>query len=196
MLIITATKFTHGAWISILLMLILMLMFTLIRRHYDWFDGKVRVEDASSILPSMPIPAPAQRQAVREHVVVPVDGINKISLAAIAYARERSGRVTAVHISDSREDAEKLRSLWAEAVPDVPLLVIESPWRAFVAPMLTYLDLLERTEADERIVVVMPRFVVRHWWERLLHNQDALRLKPHLRKRPRVRVVDFPYQIE
>jgi len=193
--IIASTKFTHGAWISILLMLALILLFTRIRRHYDWFDEEVQVEEAT--LPSsIPTMAPRDRPPTREHIVVPVDAINKVSLAAIAFVRELSGRVTAVHITDDREEAEELRARWEKMVPDVPLLIIESPYRAFVAPMLAYIGSLQRAEPGVSISVVLPGFVPRHWWERPLHNQDILRLKPHLRKWPGVRVIDLPYELE
>jgi amino acid transporter len=193
--IIASTKFTQGAWISILLMLGLMLMFTFIGRHYRWFEDEVRVEEGA--LPSgIPRAVPAEPLRSREHVVVPVDAINKISVGAIGLARELSGRVTAVHITDDREQAEDFRARWEKMIPDVPLLVIESPYRAFVTPMLAYVGSLERAEPGVGITMVLPGFVPRHWWERPLHNQDALRLKPHLRKRPGVKVVDFPYRLE
>jgi len=193
--IIASTKFAQGAWISILLMLGLMLMFTFIGRHYHWFEEEVRVDEGA--LPSgIPGAVPAERLRGREHVVVPVDAINKISVGAIGLARELSGRVTAVHITDDREQAEEFRGRWEKTIPDVPLLVVESPYRAFVAPMLAYIGSLERAEPGVGITVVLPGFVPRHWWEGPLHNQDALRLKPHLRKRPTVRVIDFPYRLE
>jgi hypothetical protein len=194
-LIIAGTKFTHGAWISILLMLVLILLFTRIRRHYDWFDGAVRAEEVAP--PSgMPTTVPAGRPPTREHIVVPVDAINKVTLAAIAFVRELSGRATAVHITDDREEAEELRARWEKMIPDVPLLIIESPYRAFVAPMLAYVGSLERAEPGASITVVLPGFVPRHRWERPLHNQDVLRLKPYLSKRPNVRVIDLPYRLE
>jgi amino acid transporter len=193
--IIAATKFTHGAWISILLMLALILLFTRIRRHYDWFDEAVQVEEVAP--PSgMPTTVPAQRLPAREHVVVPVDTINKVTLAAMAFVRELPSRVTAVHVTDDSEEAERLRGRWEKMVPDVRLLVIESPYRAFVAPMLAYVGSLQRSEPGVPIAVVLPSFVPHHWWERPLHNQDVLRLKPYLRKRPGVRVIDFPYRLE
>jgi amino acid transporter len=193
--IIAGTKFTHGAWISILLMLALILLFTGIRRHYDWFEEAV---EADEVAPPSGIPAavPAGRPPMREHIVVPVDAINKVSLAAIEFVRELSGRATAVYVTDDREEAEELRARWEETVPDVRLLVIESPYRAFVAPMLAYVGSLQRAEPGANITVVLPGFVPRHWWERPLHNQDVLRLKPHLRNRPGVRVIDFPYRLE
>ena len=114
--IIAGTKFTHGAWISILLMLALILLFTRIRRHYDWFDEAVRAEEVTP--PSaIPTTVPAERPPTREHIVVPVDAINKVSLAAIAFVRELSGRATAVHVTDDREEAEELRARWEKTSP-------------------------------------------------------------------------------
>jgi hypothetical protein len=192
--IIATTKFTHGAWISILMMLLLMLLFTLIRRHYEGFEEEVRVKK-SDLLSTIPKAVPAEALPRREHIVAPVDAINRVSMEAIRFARELCSRVTAVYVTDDREEAERFRARWEEAVPDVRLLVIESPYRAFVAPMLAYVESLQRAEPDVRVTVVLPRIVLRHWWERFLHNQDALGLRRHLRKRPRVRVVDFPFRV-
>ena len=132
--------------------------------------------------------------ARQDHVVVPVDGINKISLGAIAMARETSSNITAVHVTDDQERAREFGERWERAVPDVPLLIIESPYRAFVAPILRYLERLDEQE-EQRIAVILPTFVPRHWWERILHNRDVLRLRPFLKGRPGLRVVDFPYRL-
>jgi len=193
--IIAATKFTHGAWASILLMALLVLLFTLVRRHYDWFHKRVRVQKDG--LPSrIPASVPREVPTAGEHVVVPVDGINKVTVAALTLARELSSRVTAVHVTDDRKEAEELRRRWDETIPDTRLLVIESPYRAFVAPMVAYVGSLQRSEPDVPIAVVLPSFVPRHWWERLLHNRDIVRLKPHLSNRPGVRAIDSPYRLE
>jgi amino acid transporter len=189
--IILGTKFTHGAWLSVLMMLALMGMFALIRRHYDWFQRKIAVDESS--LP-VGVPAATSIEAPREHVIVPVDGVNKIAVGAIGMAREISNRVTAVHITDDPAQAEEFAKQWERAVPDVPLLIIESPYRAFVAPVLRYLERLDEME-DQRITVILPTFVARHWWERILHNRDVLRLRPFLKDRAGVRVVDFPYRL-
>ena len=103
--------------------------------------------------------------------------------------------VTAVHLTDHPAQAEQFREEWSRAVPDVPLLVIESPFRSFVAPMIAYVESLERTE-QQRITIILPSFVVTHWWERILHNRDVLRLRPFLKERASIRVVDFPYRIK
>jgi amino acid transporter len=200
--IITATKFTHGAWISILMMAVLMIIFMLIRRHYDWFTGRILVSDdelPAGVPTAVPIVRTGERDEVeylppRDHVIVPVDGINKISLGAIGMARELSRMVTAVHLTDKREEAEEFRERWRLGVPDIPLQIIESPYRQFVAPMLEYLHLLANTE-PQRITVILPSFVARHWWERVLHNRDVLRLRPFLSQDPEIRLVDFPYRL-
>ena len=128
-------------------------------------------------------------------MIVPVDGVNKISLGAIGIAREISSLVTAVHLTDDKEEGQAFRDHWNRCVPDVPLQLIESPYRAFVAPVLAYLELLVRTESGRRITVVLPSFEVRHWWERILHNRDVLRLRPFLKEREGIRVVDFAYRL-
>lgn len=193
--IFVVTKFVHGAWISILLMAGLMALFALIRRHYEEFEAEVRVEKG---VPPLAVrrAVPAERGAIREHVVVPIEAVNRVSLAAIALARELSSIVTAVYITDDREEAERFRARWRSLAPDVPLLIIESPYRAFVAPMLAYLESLERAEPGTRITVILPSIVPRHWWERPLHNQNVLRLRPLLKARPGIRVVDFPYRLQ
>jgi amino acid transporter len=191
--IILGTKFTHGAWLSVLMMVLLMGMFALIRRHYDWFQAKIAV-DPTALPAGVPPAVSVEHGGPRDHVIVPVDGVNKISCGAIAMAREISGMVTAVHVSENREEAERFAQEWERAVPDVPLVILESPYRAFTAPMLRYLELLDQQE-DLRITVILPTFVPRHWWERILHNRDVLRLRPFLKDRPGLRVVDFPYRL-
>lgn len=192
--IIAATKFIHGAWISVLMMLALMLLFTLIRRHYDWFEGRIRVPEGV-FLGGGPRAASLDRAQALEQVVVPVDGVNRISLAAVGLAREFSPRVTALYVTDDREQAEEFRERWQDTVPDVPLVLIESPYRAFVAPVLAYVESLLATRPDLRVRLVVPRVVLDHWWERFLHNRDVMRLKRHLRKQARVRIVELPYEV-
>ena len=191
--IIGLTKFVDGAWLSVLMMLILMAILAAIRRHYDWFQRKIAV-DESELPAAVPRAAPVDPVAARDHVIVPVDGVNKIALGGIGMAREISSNITAVHVTDDQEKAQEFAERWERAVPDVPLLIIESPYRAFVAPMLSYLERLDAME-DQRITVILPTFVPRHWWERILHNRDALRLRPFLKDRPGLRVVDFPYRL-
>lgn len=192
--IILATRFEHGAWISVLLMGALIAMFLAIYRHYRWFYEAISV-DPEELPRGVPRAVRAEPGGPHEHVVVPVDGINKITMGAIGMARELSSMITAVHLTDDVEAAEKFRAQWDQAIPDVPLLIIESPFRAFVAPMVAYVESLARSETDKRILVVLPGFMVRHWWQRLLHNRDVMRLRPLLRVMEGVRVLDFRYDV-
>lgn len=191
--IIGATKFTHGAWISILIMALLVIAFAAVRRHYAWFGRCISVDGAPS-----PEAAPYDDAGLRQngrHVVVPVDDLNRITLGAVQMARELSPRVTAVHVSDDRDRADEFRDRWQRAVPGVPLLVLESPYRAFVAPVVALLRRLRDREADGNLSVVLPTFATRHWWERFLHNQDALRLRGVLKDEPGIQVVVFTYEL-
>jgi len=193
--IIALTKFTHGAWISVLMMAGLMLLFASIRRHYEWFQRCIQV-DESAALAAVPSAVPVETGGPRDHVIVPVDGVNKISLGAIGMARALSNRITAVHVTEDRAEAEEFRERWARVAPDVPLMIIESPYRSFVWPMLTFIEREERTWPDRRLIVILPTFKVRHWWEHMLHNRDVLRLRPLLKGWPGVQVVDFEYSLE
>ena len=188
--IVGATKFTEGAWISVIAMLVLFSIFSLIRSHYARLEAKLHVDESE--LP-VAVPAAVSSDPPRDHVIVPVDDINKITIGAIGMAREISSMVTAVHVFDDQQLAEQFRERWTSAVPDVALLLIESPFRQFVSPMLACVERLEQSES-RRIVVILPTFEPSHWWERLLHNRDVLRLRPFLKQRKNIRVLDFPYR--
>lgn len=192
--IIGLSKFTAGAYISILMMAAMMVTFALIRRHYDWYE-KANAVDESGLASGIVSASPVDAAGRAEHIVVPVDGINKVTMGAIEMARALSSRITAVHLTDNNEEAEEFRARWERLIPDVPLLIIESPYRAFAAPMLAYIDSLRQTEPDRRITVILPAFKAHHWYERLLHNQAIRNLKPFLDDLPEVRVVEFDYDV-
>lgn len=192
--IIGVTKFLPGAWISLLMMVIMVTLFTMIKRHYDWFERMIEV-DRDEVRRGTPSPQALEERARKQHVIVPVDDLHKISVSAINFARELSSNITAVHLVDERDDAEAFREEWGDLMPDIPLLIIESPYRAFAGPMIAYVESLERSEGEDAITVVLPAFKARHWWERLLHNQAIRRLRPYLEEHEAVRVVEFDYDI-
>lgn len=192
--IIGATKFTHGAWISILMMGALVCLFFLIRRHYDWFRERTRVSE-TELRAGIPRAVFVEPGGPREHVIVPVDDVNKITLGAISLAREVSPLVTAVHLTDERESAEEFRARWNQAIPDIPLVIVESPYRAFVAPIVALIQRLENSEPRRRVSLILPTFATRHFWERFLHNRDVVRLKSALRGRAGVNVIEFTYDL-
>jgi amino acid transporter len=190
-LIVGATKFTEGAWISVLAMLTLFIVFTLIHRHYAWFQRCIQVDDTATQ------PATSAVEGSRERVIIPVDDVNQIILNAVRVAREISGSLTAVHVADDLEEAAAFEERWKRAAPDIPIQVIESPYRSFTAPLLAYVESVAggaREVPGQKVAVILPTFVPKHWWERVLHNRDVLRLKPFLKANEAVRVIECPYR--
>jgi amino acid transporter len=188
-LIIAVAKFLEGAWIVILLIPLLVLLFLSIRRHYQ------RVErERTAHLPVHP-------GDIHHRIIVPIAGLDRASEQSLAYARSLSSHVTAVHIAIDEQEAEAIRAAWHEwqqQVPeeeDVHLLVIESPYRSLVRPLLAYIDTLHERHPDETLTVILPELVVAHWWETILHNQTALRLKAALLFRPGIVVINIPHHL-
>jgi hypothetical protein len=132
-------------------------------------------------------------------VIVPIAELNQVALQTLAYARsiarDRDDTVSAVHITDDPESAEKLRLQWEEWQSGVQLTIIESPYRSLVGPLLAYIDAMHAQYPDKTLTVILPEMVPAHWWEQVLHNQTALRLKAALLFRPGVVVANVPYHL-
>jgi amino acid transporter len=135
-----------------------------------------------------------------ERVIVPIPGINRAVVQAVNVGRSIDPNVQAVLISDEPEEAAAVRDRWERQLPDVPLVIVESPYRALVAPLISYLDVLDRAWPAEKespiTFVVIPEYVARSWWERILYNQSAKRLRAALLGRPHTVVVNVPYRRE
>lgn len=183
--VIGATKFTHGAWIIVLLVPLIMMGFLAVRRHYDAVARNLRLE-----------PEALSLHKPKHTVVVPVAGVNRMVAQTIAYAKSISDDVQAVHISIDPEYAEKIKAKWESWNPGIPLKVVPSPFRSVVRPILNYVDQVERKEKDDLVTVLVPEFVPSKWWHNLLHNQSALVLRTALRFRPNTVVVNVPYHLE
>lgn len=182
--VVGITKFTHGAWIVALLIPILVLLFRAIHTHYT---------EASQELESN---IPPRSEDIVNVVVVPVSSLNAVTRRTLAYARSISDSVSAIHISDDEAEIQAMREGWAELGTDVPLVIIESPYRSLVGPLLAYLDELQKQVPRATLTVILPEFVPRHWWEQILHNQTALRIKAALLFRPGTVVISVPYHLE
>jgi amino acid transporter len=136
-----------------------------------------------------------------QRVIIPVNGINRSVVQAVmfglSFATDPS-QLQAVYITTDAEEADELRERWERQLPGVPLVVVESPYRALVGPMVTYLDVLERAWPPDKeaptTIVVLPEYVARHWWDRLLYNQSARRLKAALVGREHTVIADVPYR--
>jgi amino acid transporter len=168
----------------------LLLMMLFIQRQYRASAAHLAVR------PDAVIPPPRRE----ERVIVPVPGINRAVIQAVNVGRSIAPDVRAVLISDEPEEAASIREHWERQLPDVPLVIVESPYRALVGPLLAYLDVLDQTWPADReqpiTFVIIPEYVARNWWERLLYNQSANRLRRVLIGRPHTVVVNVPYRRE
>jgi amino acid transporter len=183
-LVVAATKFVHGAWIVIVLIPLLILLFRAIHRHYDSAAGELAAQ------------TPLDPGEISHTVVVPIAAVNRIARQTLAYACSIADNVTAVHVTDDEAEIERMRDAWTALGTDVPLVIIESPYRSLVGPLLSYIDEIDRQRPDDTLTIVLPEFIARHWWEQILHNQTALRIKAALLFRPGTVVTSVPYHLE
>jgi len=184
------TKFTHGAWMVLVAIPVIVVMCVQIFRHYRRVNNQLEIREGD--LGGLEATPPAGSY---QTVIVPVEGLDRAVLRTIEYARSLSQNVTAVHITDDLQEAESVRAQWEEAIPDVPIVIVESPYRALIAPFLAYVDAVDRANPQGRITVVLPEFVTVHFWQNLLHNQPAVRLRRALMRRPNTAVVNVLYHL-
>ena len=186
MIVFAATKFRDGAWLVLVLMPLLVIGFSIIHSHYRNLARQLSLDDYGT--------SPA---IVRHRVVLCVSGVHRGTLAALRYARNLSDDVTAVHVSVDPAEAEKVRQKWEMWGNGVRLVVLESPYRMFVEPLLQYIEeIAAKRQPNEIITVVVPQFIAKHWWHNLLHTQTAMLLRLVLLFKPGVVVTDVAYQVE
>lgn len=186
-LIITTTKFTHGAWMIVLLLPVFVLGLRGIRAHYLRVSEQLRLVKRSE-LQAFALPP--------SKTLVLISSLNKASARTLRYALALSEDVTALHVTDEPETGRRLREDWDAHNLTVPLVILESPYRSLVSPILAYLDTIQAEYQRTPVTIVLNEFVPRHWWEYMLHNQDAFRLKVALFFRPNTAVIDMPYHLE
>jgi amino acid transporter len=185
LVVVLITKFTHGAWIVVIAMPTVFVMMTAIQRHYRRVAAELEPEPAGMILPS------------RIHALVLVSRLHKPTLRALAFARAtRPDTLTALTVATSEDEARRLQQQWAERDIPVPLTVLESPYRDVTTPVLQHVARLRRDHPRDLVTVYIPEYVVGRWWEHILHNQSALRLKARLLFERNVMVTSVPWQLE
>jgi amino acid transporter len=186
LVIVTLTKFTHGAWLVFLAMPLLYALMKAISGHYSTVSRELEVTDDSDpmLLPS------------RNHAIVLVSKLHKPTLRALAYARaSRPSTLEAVTVSVDEDEAEALQDEWDRRGIPVPLKILDSPYREITRPVVEYVRHLRRASPRDVVTVYIPEYVVGHWWEQLLHNQSALRLKGRLLFTAGVMVTSVPWQL-
>ncbi|MFD5452402.1 APC family permease [Streptomyces sp. NPDC003470] len=191
LVVVLATKFTHGAWVALLGMCIFFATMTAIRKHYDRVAEEIAAPEAEEP-PSDDLVRPS-----RVHSVVLISKIHRPTLRALAYAKLlRSDSLEALSVNVDPAETKALREEWERRGIDVPLKVLDSPYREITRPVIEYVKSLRKESPRDAVSVIIPEYVVGHWYEHLLHNQSALRLKGRLLFTPGVMVTSVPYQLE
>jgi amino acid transporter len=184
LVIVLVTKFLAGAWIAIVAMVAIFLIMRGIGRHYDRIEIELEIDDSDVTLPS------------RVHAIVLVSKVHKPTMRALAYARvSRPNSLEALTVEFDSVQTAALLKQWEDLEIPVPLKVVNSPYRELVRPVIRYVKELRKSSPRDIITVYIPEYVVGRWWEQLLHNQTALRLKGRLLFMPGVMVTSVPYQL-
>ena len=185
LMVFILTKFMHGAWIVVVLIPLLVVMFLRIHRHYFEVAQQLSTEGLEGLRP------------IRHEVIVPISGIHRGVIAALEYAKSIAPHhVTAVYVNLDEESTQKLREKWQQWGSGVNLVVVASPYRSLLRPLLNYIDRVKRSSPGDVITIVLPEFVPAKWWQNLLHNQNTLFLKGALLFKRGVVVTNVPYHLE
>lgn len=186
LVVVLLTKTLQGAWITIALMVLLFITMRAIHHHYERVATELEVDDVDE----------ARALPSRVHAIVLVSRVHKPTMRALAYARAtRPSTLQAITVAVDTEETERTRQAWDEAGLPLALTVLDSPFREITRPVLDYVRSIRRDSPRDLVVVYIPEYVVGHWWEQVLHNQSALRLKARLLFTPGVVVASVPWQL-
>ena len=187
-LVVAYEKFDAGAKLVLVFIPFLIAMMMFIRHQYASSSRQLEMK------PGAAVPQPHRHN----RVVIPISGVNRAVVQALNVARSITTDIRAGYVSDDPAHSDAVRETWTQTVPDVPLVLVESPYRALIAPVVAYLDVLDRSWPDERekpiTFILIPEYVARHWWERMLYNQAAKQLRAALLGRPHTVVINVPYR--
>lgn len=187
LVIVLLTKFTHGAWIALLAMALVFVAMQGVHEHYRRVRAELALGDDAQAARALPS---------RVHAVVLVSHLHRPTMRALAYARaSRPNVLEALTVGVDADEVAALRAQWEAADLPVPLRVLDSPFREITRPVIAYVRSIRRDSPRDLVVVYIPEYVVGHWWEQLLHNQSALRLKSRLLFTPGVVVASVPWQL-
>ncbi len=186
MIVFAATKFADGAWVVIIIIPVLVMIFSGIHRHYRNLAQHLSLENYG-----------ASKRIARHRVILPIGGVHRGTLAALRYARTLSDDITAVHVSMDPDEAEKVRQKWETWGDGMRLVIVESQFRLFAEPLLEYIDEIDANrQPNEVLTIVVPEFVPRHFWSNFLHTQTAVTLRLALLFRRDIVITSVPYQVD
>ena len=185
-IVFAAFKFNEGAWVVVLLTPILVFVFFSIHRHYKNLARQLSLENSHGL-----------RDIRRNRVIIPIASVHRGTLVALRFARTLSADVTAVHISVDDKEKEKILERWEKWGDGIRLVILNSPYRLFIEPLLDYVDKLETiTKPNEIITIVVPQFIPKHWWTGFLHTRTAEALRKSLLHHENIVITEVPYQVK
>ncbi len=185
--VIAVTKFTHGAWLVVLLIPLIVLGFRAVRQHYDAVAAALSLDRVEPV---------ANQPPLSNTVLVPVGDLHRGVLEALRFAQSLSPGAKGVYVEIDPERTRRLEERWANLGLGIPLVVLPSHYRSLLGPFLDYVDAVQRQDPKAMVTIVIPEFVPKRWWHHLLHNQTALLIKGALLFRRRVVVVDVPFHLD
>lgn len=180
-------KFSHGAWAILVMIPVLCFFFVRIHKHYTSVGRELALVSGQ---------APVRLKKVKHTVVIPVSGIHHGVLEALQYSISISSDVRACYVDLDPDATERIRALWEEWAPEVPFVVLKSPYRSIIEPILRYLDDVEQMSHDDLITVVIPEFITSKWWHQLLHNHTAIFIRAALAMKRRRVVTSVRYHLK
>jgi amino acid transporter len=171
LIVIAMTKFSNGAWMILLLIPMMLFLFTRVNSHYLAVGAELSLTGRSP---------QGKLQPLKHTVIVPISGIHRGIIDALRYALSISDDVRACYVELDAAAADRMKAEWAKWANEIPLVILKSPYRSVISPLLEYLDDVERTTQNEMITVLVPEFVTSKWWHQILHNQTALLIRAAL----------------
>jgi hypothetical protein len=185
-IVFSITKFFEGAWIVLVVIPLLVMLLRGIHHHYERLARSLALDGFGE---RPPVP--------RHRIILPISSVHQGTLEALRYAQMLSEDVTAVHVSIDPEEAERVRREWEACGKGVRLVILESPYRLFLEPLLQYIDVIaSQRQPNETITIIVPQFVPKRWLFNLLHTQTAMMLRLVLLFKRGVVITDVPYQVE
>ena len=187
LLIIGTTKFMHGAWFVVLLIPVFVMIFKKIHNHYEYAARRLTRPDGAAI---------SQAKPLKHTAIVPISGVHQGVIDALSYGLSISKDVRACYVELDPEATARIQAEWKDVAPQIPLVVLKSPYRSVISPVLKYVVRVEREMSDDIVTVIIPEFVTTKWYHQLLHNQTAIVLSLALRTRRKVVVTTVRYHLD
>jgi len=186
MLVFAVAKFKDGAWVVVILTPILVTIFFSIHHHYKRMAKQLSLENH---LPRV--------RVARNRVIMPIGGVHRGTVEALRFAGTLSEDITAIHVSIDQKESEKIQEKWSYWGDGIRLVIIDSPYRLFIEPILEYINKIDcLRQPDEMITLVVPQFIPKHWWESFLHARTADTLRKALLNRKDIVIMEVPYQLK